>query len=72
MIVWYRKKKSGFEEIDPGKEKKMFTAIHSSHISLESLKNAALDRKEEWGFDFVCSDKSELEGDAVVKDAGLS
>ena len=46
----------------------MFTAIHSSYLYLESLKNAALDRKEEWGFGFVYSDKNELERNTVMKD----
>ncbi len=71
-IVRYRKKKSGFECVDPGKGKKMLTAIHSSYLYLKSLKNAALNRKEEWGFGFVCSDKKELERNTVMKDVGLS
>ncbi len=50
----------------------MFTAIHSSYLYLESLKNAALDRKEEWGFSFVYSDKKEIERNTVMKDVGLS
>lgn len=50
----------------------MFTAIRSSYIHLERFKNAALDRKEEWGFDFVCSDKNELERNTVRKDVCLS
>ncbi len=52
--------------------KKMFTAIHSSYLYLESLKNAALDRKQEWGFGFVCSDKNGLERNTVMKDVDLS
>jgi len=55
-----------------GKGKKMLTAIHSSYLYLESLKNAALDRKEEWSFGFVCSYKNELERNTVMKDVGLS
>ena len=35
-----------------GKEKRMFTAIRSSYLYLESLKNAALDYEKEWGFSF--------------------
>lgn len=31
-----------------GKEKRMFTAIRSSYLYLESLKNAALDYEKEW------------------------
>ncbi|MBO5472632.1 MAG: hypothetical protein J6A08_02410 [Lachnospiraceae bacterium] len=58
--------------MDLGKEKKMFTVIHSSYLYLESLKNAALDRKEEWGFSFVYSDKKELGRNTVMKDMGLS
>lgn len=58
-----------------GKEKRMFTAIRSSYLYLESLKNAALDYEKEWGFSFVYSDKTDknkLEGNAVVMDVGLS
>jgi len=55
-----------------GKEKRMFTAIRSSYLYLESLKNAALDYEKEWGFSFVYSDKNKLEGNAVVMDVGLS
>ena len=55
-----------------GKEKRMFTAIRSSYLYLESLKNASLDHKEEWSFGFVCSDKNKLERNTVVKDVGLS
>ena len=50
----------------------MFTAIHSSYLYPESLKNAALGRKEEWGFRFVYSDKNKLKGNTVGMDAGLS
>lgn len=71
-IVRYRKKKSGFERNGSGKGKKMFTVICPSHFYLESLKNASLDHKEEWGFGFVCSDENKLERNTVVKDAGLS
>ena len=46
-----------------GKEKRMFTAIRSSYLYLESLKNAALDYEKEWGFSFVYSDKNKLEGE---------
>ena len=46
----------------------MFTTIRSSYLYLESLKNAALDRKEEWGFGFVYSDKNKLERNTVMKD----
>lgn len=69
--VRYIKKKSGSEKGGSGKGNKMFTAIYSSYIYLESLKNAALDRKEEWGFGFVCSDKNELERNTVMKDVSL-
>ena len=55
-----------------GKEKRMFTAIRSSYLYLESLKNAALDYEKEWGFSFVYSDQNKLEGNAVVMDVGLS
>lgn len=55
-----------------GKEKRMFTAIRSSYLYLESMKNAALDYEKEWGFSFVHSDKNKLEGNAVVMDVGLS
>ena len=55
-----------------GKETRMFTAIRSSYLYLESLKNAALDYEKEWGFSFVYSDKNKLEGNAVVMDVGLS
>ena len=70
--VRYIKKKSGFERDGSGKGKKMFTAIRSSYLYLESLKNASLDHKEEWSFAFVCSDKNKLERNTVVKDVGLS
>lgn len=55
-----------------GKGKKMFTAIHSSYLYPESLKNAALGRKEERGFRFVYSDKKVLGRNTVMKDVGLS
>ena len=66
--VRYRKKKSGSEDMGLGKEKKMFTVNYSSYLYLESLKNAALDCKEELGFGFVYSDKNELERNTVMKD----
>lgn len=50
----------------------MFTAIHSSYLYLENMKNAALDRKGDWGFSFVCSDKNEVEWNTVMKDVNLS
>ena len=50
----------------------MFTAIHSSYLYPESLKNAALGRKEERGFRFVYSDKKVLGRNTVMKDVGLS
>lgn len=50
----------------------MFTAIQSSYLYLESLKNAALDYEKEWGFSFVYSDKNKLEGNTVVMDVDLS
>ncbi|MGN0401445.1 MAG: hypothetical protein ACI4HQ_04190 [Acetatifactor sp.] len=50
----------------------MFTAIQSSYIYLESLKNAALDYEKEWGFGFVYSDKNKLKGNTVGMDVGLS
>ncbi|XCP84947.1 hypothetical protein ABXS75_18265 [Roseburia hominis] len=53
-----------------GKEKMMFTAIRSSYVYLESLKNAPLDCVE-WGFDAVCSDKNKFGRNTVVKDVGL-
>ncbi len=53
-----------------GKEKRMFTAIRSSYLYLESLKNAALDYEKEWGFSFVYSDKNKLEGNAPVVGTG--
>ena len=55
-----------------GKGKTMFTAIRSSYLHLESLKNAALNYKKECGFSFVYSDKNKLEGNTVVMDVGLS
>jgi hypothetical protein len=54
-----------------GKGKKMFTAIQSSKFYLESIKKAALSRKEERGFHFVYSDKNELKRNAVMKDVDL-
>ena len=50
----------------------MFAVIRSSYVYLESLKNASLKHKEEWGFGVVCSDKNKLEGNTVVRDVGLS
>lgn len=55
-----------------GKGKKMFAAIRSSYLYTESLRKAALDRIEERGLDFVCSDKNGLERNTVVKDSDLS
>ncbi len=49
----------------------MFTAIHSSYLYLESLKNIALDCKEEWSVGFVCSDKNGFERNTVMKDECL-
>lgn len=49
----------------------MFTAIQSSYLYLESLINAALDQIEERGFEFVCSDKNELERNTVMKGVDL-
>ena len=49
----------------------MFAVIRSSYLYLESLKNTALDHKEEC-FRFVCSDKDELESNTVERDVGLS
>ena len=74
MLLWYSvdNKEKRIRRDGSGKGKKMFTAIHSSYLYLESLKNAALDRKEEWGFSFVYSDKKELERNTVMKDVGLS
>ncbi len=50
----------------------MFTAIRSSYLYLESIKNAPLEHKEEWGCVSVCSDKNELEENTVVRDVDLS
>ncbi len=50
----------------------MFAAIRSSYLYTESLRKAALDRIEERGLDFVCSDKNGLERNTVVKDSDLS
>jgi hypothetical protein len=36
------------------------------------LKNAALNRKEEWGFSFVYPDKNKFERNPVMKDVRLS
>lgn len=58
--------------MDLGKEKTMFTAILSSYLHLESLKNAALDYEKERGFSFVYSDKNKLKGNTVVMDVDLS
>ena len=65
MLLWYY--------VD-NKERKAdpFTAIRSSYLYLESLKNAALDYEKEWGFSFVYSDKNKLEGNTVVMDVDLS
>lgn len=55
-----------------GKEKRMFTAIRSSYLYLESLKNCSTRYEKEWGFSFVYSDKNKLEGNTVVMDVDLS
>ena len=70
--ICYRKRKSGFERDGSGKGKKMFTAICSSYLYLESFKNASPDHQEEWGLCVVCSDKNKLGRNTVVKVAGLS
>ncbi len=66
-----RKRKAAPKEMGPGKGKKMFTVIRSNYFYLESLRNAALGHKEEWGFGFVYSDKNEHERNAVRKDVSL-
>ena len=55
-----------------GKEKRMFTAIRSSYLYLESLKKCSTRYEKEWGFSFVYSVKNKLEGNAVVMDVDLS
>ena len=55
-----------------GKEKRMFTAIRSSYLYLESLIYAAVDFDNECGLSFVHSDKNKLDGIAVVMDVVLS
>ena len=55
-----------------GKEKRMFTAIRSSYLYLESLKKFITRYEKEWGFSFVYSDKNKLEGNTVVMDVDLS
>lgn len=66
------RRKADFTEIDPGKEKEMFTAIRSSFLYLESIENAPLGHEEERGVCFVCSDKNKLGINSMVKDAVLS
>lgn len=65
-------RKAGPNDMGPGEEKIMFTAIRSSYLYQEYLQNAALDYKEEWGFGFACSDENKLVKNIVVKDVGLS
>lgn len=65
------KRKADPKKGGSGKGKKMFTVIRSNYLYLESLKNAALDHKEEWGFRFVYSDKNEHERNTVMKDVSL-
>ena len=55
-----------------GKEKRMFTAIRSRYLYLESVKKCSTRDEKEGGFSFVYSDKNKLEGNAVVMDVGLS
>lgn len=50
----------------------MFTVIRTSYLYLESLNNTALERKEEWCFSFVHSDKKVLGKNTVMKDVDLS
>ena len=75
MLLWYsvdNKERKADPKRWVWERKKMFTAIRSSYLYLESLKNASLDYEKEWGFSFVYSDKNKLEGNAVVMDVGLS
>lgn len=60
VLFYQYQKKSGSEDNGSGKGKKMFTAIRSSYLYLESIKKPALDHKEEWGLSVVCSDKNKL------------
>ncbi len=50
----------------------MFTVTFSSDIDLKKLIKPSLDRKEEWVFDYVCSDKNKLKRNTVAKDVDLS
>lgn len=50
----------------------MFAVIRLSYLKPENLKSAALDRKEEWGFHFVCSDENKLKQNTVMMDVDLS
>ena len=69
--VRYRKRKADPKKGGSGKGKKMFTVIRSNYLYLESLKSAALDHKEEWGFRFVYSDKNGHKRNNVMKDVSL-
>ena len=68
--VRYRKRTADFKEMDPGKDRKMFTVIRESYSYLESSGYASLS-SQEWSFDSVCSDKIRLERKTVIKDVGL-
>ncbi|MDO4556137.1 MAG: hypothetical protein Q4B70_13475 [Lachnospiraceae bacterium] len=50
----------------------MFTVILAISFYRESIKRAALDRNEEWGCDFVRSDKNKLDRNTVMKDVSLT
>lgn len=49
----------------------MFAVIRISYLYLESLSNASFDQNK-WGIGFMCSDKKELDRNAVRKEEGLS
>ena len=68
--VRYRKRTADSKEMDPGKERKMFTVNRESHLYLESLGYASLSHQE-WSFDSMCSDKIRLARKTVIKDVGL-
>lgn len=68
--VRYRKRTADSKEMDPGKERKMFTVNRESYLYLESLEYASLSYQE-WSFDSVCSDKIRLARKTVIKDVGL-
>lgn len=70
--IRYSKKKSGSGRNGSEKGKQMFTVTFSSNIDLKKLIKPSLDRKEEWVFDCVCSDKNKLKRNTVAKDVGLS